>query len=325
MRNSVFRLLCYTDITLRLEECPLVTLTILQNVLEYIDSNIAESISPESLAARAGYSTWHFCRIFRWGVGYSVMDYVRNRRLAFAAHALQSGRKILDISLEYGFETHSGFSKAFRRYFGCSPETYRVHAAFDKPSPPDLLRNKKYIIGGIVMEPRFVTLPAIKIAGYVLSTTARDGANNNSVPMFWTAYNSDGRCEKLHSEGFVKKHDEYGVCFPKSQESLEFDDIFGAGIDNFIGLEIDDGAEVSEDYRVREIPPATYAVFSTPPCDTMSFVSSIQGVWQYAFNEWFPASGYEYAPGCVDFELYDDRCNAILDKVCDIFIPVVKR
>lgn len=301
------------------------TLTILQNVLDYIDANILDSITPEILAARAGFSTWHFCRVFRWGVGYPVMDYVRTRRLAFAAQELSSGRKILDISLEYGFETHSGFSKAFRRYYGCSPEEYRMHAVFEKPSPPNLLGNKKHLIGGIILEPKFVTLPAARIAGYVLNTRSNDRANNDSVPMFWTACNSDGRCEKLHNESFVRKHSEYGACFVMDQECGEFDKIYGAEINYIIGVEIDGSAEAPKGYYVREIPPATFAVFSTPPCGTTNFVSSIQGVWQYAFNEWFPASGYEYAPGCVDFELYDDRCNSVSEKVCDIYIPVIKK
>ena len=313
-----------------MEECSLDTLTILQNILDYIDANILENINPEILAARAGFSTWHFCRVFRWGVGYPVMDYVRTRRLAFAAQELSSGRKILDISLEYGFETHSGFSKAFRRYYGCSPETYRVLAVFEKPSPPNLLSNKKHLIGGIILEPKFVTLPAIRIAGYVLNTrsslnTTSNGGANNSVPLLWTAYNSDGRRENLHNESFVTKHSEYGACFIMDQEYGEFNNIFGTEINYFIGVEIDGSAEVPKGYYVREIPPATFAVFSTPPCNTMNFVSSIQGVWQHAFNEWFPASGYEYAPGCVEFEFYDDRCNSISEKVCDICIPVITK
>ncbi len=293
------------------------TIAILQDILAYIDAHIGEELSLERLAARAGFSTFHFCRMFRWGAGYSAMEYVRLRRLAFAAHALQSGARILDIALACGFETHSGFSKAFRRHFGCPPEIYRRHAASALPKLPDLARNHQYAIGGIVMEPKFVTLPQRKIAGYAIRAKSEGGENMNAVPAFWNAYMSDGRCEKLHMERFVKNHAEYGACFQEDPETGEFDYV--------IGVAADDDAAVPEGYAVYALPAATYAVFSTPPCDAKSFVPAIQGVWQFAFNEWFPQSGYEYAPGCADFELYDERCMSESGKVCEIYIPVIKK
>jgi len=50
------------------------------------------------------------------------MEYVRRRRMAFAASELSRDRRIIDIALDYGFDTHNGFSKAFRREYGiCFP------------------------------------------------------------------------------------------------------------------------------------------------------------------------------------------------------------
>lgn len=288
-----------------------------QNVLEYIDGHLSDEISVKQLAEIAGFSEWHFCRVFQWRIGYPVMDYVRSRRLAFAASELGSGRRILDIALEYGFSTHSGFSKAFRRYFGCPPEIYRLHARCARPLPPSLPCMEKYLIGGIVMEPKFTTLPAVKLAGFMLKTTMADGQNRSGIPAFWGAYMSDGRMERLHAESFVKDHAEYGACFPEDPETGEFEYV--------IGVEPKDGADVPAGYRVCELPPAAYAVFSTPPCTASDFVPCIHGVWDYIFNEWFPKSGYEYAPGGVDFERYDDRCMSDTGKVCDIYIPVTPK
>ncbi len=289
----------------------------LQDILYYIDTHITQEITAEQLAARAGFSAFHFCRLFQWRVGYTPMGYVRSRRLAFAAHELSSARRILDIALEYGFETHSGFSKAFRRHFGCAPEVYRLHAHSDKPLPPALPEMDKYLIGGIVLEPKMVTRPAVKIAGYALKTSSNNGENSTSIPQFWSACMGSGDLKKLHEEGFVKDHAEYGACFPEDPNTGEFDYV--------IGLEVKDGASIPTGYHVCELPPAAYAVFSTPPCDAAHFVPSIQGVWQFIFNDWFPKSGFEYAPGCVDFERYDDRCMSETAKVCDIYIPVVKK
>lgn len=245
------------------------------------------------------------------------MEYVRNRRLLYAATELATGKRIIDIALDYGFETHSGFSKAFRRYFGCSPETYSSHAQAKQPTLPILAHLVKYLIGGIIMEPKFVYRPAIKIVGYSITTSSNGNENNKDIPNFWNAYMTDGRMEKLHGEDFVKDHAEYGACFPENKDTCEFEYV--------IGVEQVEKALIPADYTIHEIPAATYAVFSSPQSNATNFVSNIQGTWQFIFNEWFPNSGYEYAEGCVDFELYDDRCLSEAEKVCDIYIPVTKK
>jgi AraC family transcriptional regulator len=290
---------------------------ILQEMLRHIDRNLKQKMSVETLAARAGFSQYHFCRVFQWGVGYSVMEYVRNRRLAFAASELASDRRIIDISIDYGFETHSGFTKAFRRYFGCSPETYRRHASFECPALPILKKMKQYAIGGIVMEPKMVKRSVIKLAGYAFKTNSKDGENLKAIPEFWKAYMTDGRMGKLHGESFLKNHAEYGACFPENPENGEFEYV--------IGVEIKDGLTVPGDYHVCELPDALYAVFSTPPTDDSGFTTAIQGTWQYIFAEWFSKSGYEFDEHGVDFEFYDERCMGKTGKVCDIYIPVVKK
>ena len=290
---------------------------ILQEMLQYIDTNIKEKLSVEKLAARAGFSPYHFCRVFQWEVGYSIMEYVRNRRLFYAASELTSCKRIVDIAVDYGFETHSGFSKAFRRYFGNSPEKYREHASFDVPKLPILEKNKQYVNGGIVMEPKMIKKDSVKIAGFALKTSTKDGENNKAIPKFWQEYLSDGRMKKLHGESFIKSHAEYGACFPQNSENGEFVYV--------IGVEVKDGSNISDAYHVCTIPEALYAVFSSPPADKVNFTKEIQGTWKYIYSEWFPKSGYEFDNGKVDYELYDERCMGETNNVCGIYIPVVKK
>ncbi len=293
------------------------TRQLLQECLEYIDTHVTEALTLEELAGHSGYSPWHFSRLFQWTTGLSVMSYVRARRLAYAAYELGKGRKVIDVALDYGFETHSGFSKAFRRLYGCSPEKYRMHGQERPPAVPDLPHMDEYSVGGIIMEPKFIEMPARRLAGYVMHTSTEDGANSQAIPEFWTAYIHDGRMERLCKENFMGRRAEYGACFPEDPED--------GGFDYMIGLEVKEGLKVPEEYDVREIPAATYVVFSTPPSDTAGFVHAIQGTWNYIYNEWFPASGYEYAPGGVDYELYDERCMKDTGKVCEIYIPIVKK
>lgn len=167
------------------------------------------------------------------------------------------------------------------------------------------------------MEPKFVTLPAIKIAGYAIKTTSNGNENSTDIPKFWGAYMSDGRMEKLHKESFIKKHAEYGVCFLMDPDTGEFD--------YAIGVEVSEEDNIPDEYYINTLPAATYAIFTTPPSNAEEFSAKIQGTWQFIFNEWFQKSGYEYAEGAVDFELYDERCMNETGKVCDIYIPVKKK
>lgn len=77
-----------------------------------------------------------------------VMEYVTRRKLQYSIFHLSNGEKVLDIALEYGFETHSGFTKAFKKYFGYSPNYYRIHAPEGFPQRINLVNLKQNRVGG---------------------------------------------------------------------------------------------------------------------------------------------------------------------------------
>jgi AraC family transcriptional regulator len=167
------------------------------------------------------------------------------------------------------------------------------------------------------MEPKMVKKESVKLAGFALKTTTKDGENYREIPKFWQEYLADGRCEKLHGESFLENHAEYGACFPINMETGE--------IVYVIGVEVKEDRDVPDGYHACTIPEALYAVFTTPSADESNFASSIQGTWNNIYSEWFPNSGYEFDSNGVDFELYDERCMAKTGKVIDIYIPVVKK
>ena len=92
--------------------------------INFIEMHIKEDLDVKQIAKNVGYSVFHFCRIFALSQGIPLMDYVRKRRLSLARSELLTGRKVIEIAIDYGFETASGFSKAFRKEFGYNPTTY---------------------------------------------------------------------------------------------------------------------------------------------------------------------------------------------------------
>ena len=98
---------------------------IYQQIIRYIDAHIHDDITVEAISDMAGYSMQHIYKIFKLYSPYPIMEYVRRKKLYFAANEMYTGRKIYDIALDYGFETPAGFYKAFKTVFGCSPREYK--------------------------------------------------------------------------------------------------------------------------------------------------------------------------------------------------------
>jgi AraC-like DNA-binding protein len=88
---------------------------------KYIEKHLDEKLSVNDIAGVFGYSEYHFSRLFTEYIGMSVMEYVKRRRLIQAAEDIIHGMKIIDAALKFSYDSHSGFSKAFKKEFGYSP------------------------------------------------------------------------------------------------------------------------------------------------------------------------------------------------------------
>ncbi|MCL2663137.1 MAG: AraC family transcriptional regulator [Oscillospiraceae bacterium] len=96
--------------------------------LELIENCISEKLTVENIAHGVYFSKYHFQRIFREIIGDSVMEYVTKRKLTLAGRALlDSDASILDIALNYGYDSREGFTRSFKAYMGVSPKEYRKY------------------------------------------------------------------------------------------------------------------------------------------------------------------------------------------------------
>jgi len=94
--------------------------------LDVIEKRINEKLTVGNIAADVYISKFHYMRLFREVVGDSVMDYVNKRKLTLAAAALiETNAKILDIALDYGFDSRDVFTRSFKAFTGITPAEYR--------------------------------------------------------------------------------------------------------------------------------------------------------------------------------------------------------
>ncbi|MCL2571043.1 MAG: helix-turn-helix domain-containing protein [Defluviitaleaceae bacterium] len=97
---------------------------LIKSSLDYIEHNLKTDITADELAAMANYSVRHYCRLFAQAMDTTVASYILKRRLDHALAEISSGRKAINVVLEYGFDTYSGFYKSFVKMYGCSPKKY---------------------------------------------------------------------------------------------------------------------------------------------------------------------------------------------------------
>lgn len=103
------------------------TIPHLKRAITHLESRLAAPTSIEEAAALVGYSRYHFSRLFQAVTGIRPVAYLRKRRLTEAARELAtSSKRILDIALDYQFQSQEAFTRSFKQEFGVSPGFYRV-------------------------------------------------------------------------------------------------------------------------------------------------------------------------------------------------------
>jgi AraC-like DNA-binding protein len=112
----------------------------LLRVNSHIESQLAEPLTVERLAAVAGMSRAHFVRQFSRHAGAPPSEYVFRTRMARAARLLQATQlSVFEIALACGFADSNYFTKAFRRAFEVSPTEFRLSGLFTMPEAPRLM------------------------------------------------------------------------------------------------------------------------------------------------------------------------------------------
>ena len=274
--------------------------------VKYIEEHITDDITVDGVAASVCISSYYFQKGFSMLCGFSVAEYIRNRRLALAGNEIVAGNgKIIDIALKYGYDSPDSFTKAFTRFHGVTPMSARKDGAVLKSFAP--LKIKFSLEGGYIMDYKIEKKEAFKVIGD--RRTFDYETAKTVVPKFWQEHFASGKGKTVCGE--------FGINIDLKM-----------GRDSFEYLIADrySGGEVPEGFEVREIPSFMWAVF---PCRG-PMPTALQDVNTKIFTEWLPSlSEYEFAAGyCV--EMYDDptkypKGTSDGNYYCEIWIPVKKK
>jgi AraC-like DNA-binding protein len=94
----------------------------LNKALAYIEENLAGDIDLRQVERLALCSEYHFRRMFSFLAGISLSEYIRRRRLTLAAFDLiHSDARVIDVAIQYGYNSADSFSRAFTALHGTTP------------------------------------------------------------------------------------------------------------------------------------------------------------------------------------------------------------
>jgi AraC family transcriptional regulator len=292
----------------------------IQSILDEIDHRITENIRVEELARAANYSTYHFSRVFMALTGTPVMNYVTRRKLEYAIYDLSQGRRIIDVAMDYGFDTHAGFTKAFKKCFGYPPSLCHLHITSSLPKRATVSTvNLKH--GGITMQVQIKQINPFTIVGYTSRHRMPGISKLSDIPCFWEKINLEyeAALSTLHDTYTKSRHCEVAVCLDIDEKQECFTYMLGVGVDK-----TDSDVPMRPGTYLQKIEGGLYAVFTTPLVDEEQYTQSILDTWKQILEGWLPQSDYEYDETRVDYEFYDERDHGAMAQM-DICIPIRQR
>src|SRR5262249_36033752 len=238
-----------------------------QKALWFIESHLAEPLTLDDIATIGGVSRFHMVRAFAAATGFSVMRYVRARRLTEAARALAEGAPdILTLALDADYASHEAFTRAFRDHFGVTPEAVRASTCLDR-----LKLQEPIVMDSTLLDhlkpPRFETGKAFLVAGIGERCTHEN--NGAGIPAQWQQFH--------HKVGFIPARIgrlAYGVC-------CNGDD--AGNFDYIAGVEVADFSDLPREFSRVRIPEQKYAVFTHT-----EHISVIRRTVHTIWNAWLP-------------------------------------
>lgn len=100
---------------------------VMNRVMAYVDQHYMENITLDDVAAQAGFSKYHFCRVFKQYTNNTFYHYLCHKRVVMAEKQLNvTGRSIGEIALQVGFDSISSFNRVYKQVRGTTPSQYRA-------------------------------------------------------------------------------------------------------------------------------------------------------------------------------------------------------
>lgn len=266
-----------------------------KRMLEYISLHLKSPITASDVAKAAGYSQYHAARIFKRETGLSPFEYIRRERLTASARALRAGKsKVLDIALDFVFDSHEGFTRAFSRGFGISPKKYAAGTPAEGWLIPLYYHNRSKSITEVTdmdqtafVFTQIVERPARKL---ILKRSLKAEDYFSYCEEFGCGENEPDPWSILCN---IKEalYEPVGLRLPENMRP-EGTGVYAHGVE----VAADYAGEIPEGFDVIDLPPCKLIVFQGEPYDDANFETAVLACMERISKFNPEAYGYKYAP-----------------------------
>jgi len=262
-------------------------------VVSFIEENLLEKLTIEMIAEKASFSKYHFIRVFTEVTGETVGNYLRKRRISNSSkELLHSNRSILDIALDYQFESQEAYTRSFKRVYNTSPGRYRklnnnqiaygcARLTIDRL---DHLKNR------VTLQPKTVGITEKQLIGISSLTSL----GKNTIPQLWSDFIPRiNEIDHKANTDFYEVHPfDPSFKIESFTEDLEFV--------KWAAVEVKEANSIPHNMNRITLEGGKYAVF-----EHKGVLSTIQLSFDYAYGTWLSNSAYELDKR-ADFERYGD-------------------
>ena len=262
-----------------------------EKAIDFIEEHIREDICVEQVASLAGFSKFHFLRVFKALTDNTLASCIRKRRLTLAAADLLDSRTpILEIALAYGYNSQEAFTRAFKSHYKMTPLAYRQNGF-------SFVNSEKVVLSRPILElrrrledqplvPRLVQMDATEVVGFQVE---------NRIPGATSALWNRFDQHEHRIKNAIRPVTYYGL------EKMTDSRAASPTIQYLASLAVTSPLEIPDGMRAETIPANQYAVFSIAAVPEF-----LQLAIRKIYGKWLPEAGL-HPVGDYDFEAYDEN------------------
>lgn len=258
----------------------------INTITNYIEDNLTEEIDMKKLSKLVGINEFILSQLFSLVCNISISSYIRARRLSKSVYDLIDGQKVIEVAINYGYESASSFSRAFYKFHGIMPSKIKSFKGELKNYPIihlDKIENNQ------ALPYKIVTLEDKILYGKCVKS---DEVNiNNDAPAFWQKMNKSYK-------------NKYGNIDYGAVVTLEEDD----GIEQYEYWILYD--KKIPEFQPFKIPESKYLVFRIDRVEA----EDIQAMCNQVFNFFLPSTNYTFK--------YSPELEHYHDQVVDYYVPI---
>lgn len=253
----------------------------LNQVMDYIEARLEDSsLSLEEVATYAGVSDFHFRKVFQYLTGFTLSDYLKNRRLSEASNALLRGETVTEVAYQFGYQSLDGFTRAFKKWSGILPsEVVKTGNSKTFPKLTFIISVK----GGIEMNFRIEEKTAFNLVGVTKRVPMQFEGVNQAIFELAKSITPEQR-HLFHSLQNIEPKEIVNASY---NSDTNFQEESG-DLTHLIGVLTSDRVS-NPSLTSLAIPACTWAVF---PNDG-PFPNKLQQTMASIYSEWLPSSDYE--------------------------------